>query len=290
MLTGRSLTGGSTRRARGIIGAVALGGLLVPALAGSASAAAGTADPTGTLLPLQADPGQRAPTPNWAVTPSLAGSNPPVFYYNWSGYAATAKAPFTVVQSTYKQPAVTCPVAAAYTVFWVGFDGFTNGTVEQDGTLAYCNGKTPEYKSWWEMFPTNNINPVFTVAPGDTIKAVVTFQGGTYTMTVQDTTNGRHFTEKRTCAKGLTCSRDSAEWIVERPGYGGHNYAPLADWGTMNVPGDKAATGTAAPQPVKAFTNTPINMINLADSYYLAEVGALNAAGLSFPDTWENTQ
>jgi hypothetical protein len=272
-----------------IRGAMAIGALVAPVLAQSPAAAAGRSVSSAPIPSVQVDPGQRAPTPK-SPSAAVIGSNSPVYYYNWSGYAAQAKKPFTLVQTTYTQPAVKCPVANAYVVFWVGFDGFTNGTVEQDGTGAYCNGTTPEYFAWWEMFPTYSIQKTtMPISPGNKITALVTFGGGFYTMTVTDVTSGKHFTETKKCATGLTCARDSAEWIVERPGYGGHDYVPLADWGTMKVPGDEAATGGAS-QPVKAFSNTPIDMINLTDTYYLAKVGTLNAAGLSFPDTWDKAQ
>ena len=278
----------STRVVRVIIGTVAMGTLLVPAFSESA-AAAGRSAPVAPIPAFQVDPGHQAPTPNFRQPLATTGSSATDYFYNWSGYAAQAGSPFTDVTTTYTQPAVTCPVANAFTVFWVGFDGFTNDTVEQDGTLAYCNGTTPEYQSWWEMYPTNDINPVFTVTPGDKITATVTYKKGVYVMTVKDKTNGQHFREKQTCAADLTCSRDSAEWIVERPGYGGFNYAPLADWGTVNVPGDKASDG-GRKEPISSFSSTAIDMVNLADSYYLAQVGGLNTAGNSFPDTWDNSQ
>ncbi len=278
----------SALRARLLLSAIVVGTLAAPALVGLSSAGAVRSTAPDPLPALRSDPGQPAPTPSWVQTPALPGSKT-AYYYNWSGYAAQAKAPFTLVHSTYVQPTVTCPVKKAYTVFWVGFDGFTNSTVEQDGTLAYCSGTTPEYEAWWEMYPTNDITavPSVAVAPGDKINATVTFQGGVYTMTVKDMTSGTHFTRTAKCAKGLTCPRDSAEWIVERPGYGGENYAPLADWGTMNLPGDQAATGGGAGRPVSAFTNTPIDMVNLADTYLLAAVTALDTAGSTFTDTWQ---
>ncbi len=272
-----------------IRGAMAVGALVVPVLAQSPASAAGRAVSSVPMQTIQADPGLRAPTPRWPSA-AVTGSNSPVYYYNWSGYAAQATKPFTLVQTTYTQPSVTCPVAKAFTVFWVGFDGFTDGTVEQDGTAAYCNGTTPEYFAWWEMFPTYSIEKsTMPISPGNKITALVTFRGGAYAMTVTDVTSGQHFTEKKKRATGLSCSRDSAEWIVERPGYGGEDYAPLADWRTMNVAGDEAATGGVS-QPVKAFSNTPIDMVNLADTYSLAKVGTLNPAGISFPDTWDKSQ
>src|SRR5581483_355717 len=89
-----------------------------------------------------------------------SGSNSPVYYYNWSGYAATTSQPFVAVQSIYTQPNVTCTTPGAWTLFWVGFDGYLNNNVEQAGTAAQCSSGTnpqPTYYAWWEMYPTNTI-------------------------------------------------------------------------------------------------------------------------------------
>jgi hypothetical protein len=262
-----------------------------------------TAPATAVTSPSVAGPGEPAlvPGPSGPRIGSSAGGSDAVLYYNWSGYAATSSEPFLAVQSTYVQPVVTCPVAGAYTVFWVGFDGFQNGTVEQAGTAAYCptaKGE-PSYYAWWEMYPTNYITSMpLTIRPGDTIHAKVTYNSSTasYTMTVTDSTTKQHYAEVAHCAQNLTCARASAEWIVERPTVG-NNYTPLADWGTMRLKGDKAANRTAIVngkqstkpvyQPVSGFVNNAIDMID--ESYtgrYLATVGNLNGTGTVFADTW----
>jgi hypothetical protein len=56
-------------------------------------------------------------------------------YYNWSGYAATSSQPFLEVTSTYIQPVVSCPEPGAWTVFWVGFDGFSNNTIRYGSSM-----------------------------------------------------------------------------------------------------------------------------------------------------------
>ena len=44
--------------------------------------------------------------------------------------------------------------------FWVGIDGYSSDSVEQDGTLIECyRGSTYQY-TWWEMYPTNDIQVV----------------------------------------------------------------------------------------------------------------------------------
>jgi hypothetical protein len=177
-------------------------------------------------------------------------------------------------------------VSGAYTVFWVGFDGWYNGTVEQAGTAALCNGSAPEYFAWWEMYPTNSIQYWFPISAGDQIVASVRYANAKYVMTVKDKSTEVHKTLKVTCASDMTCSRNSAEWIVERPGYGGTNYAPLANWGTTSLAADKAAS-SGTPLPISSFPNSGINMISLDGTHELATVGGLGKGGISFLDTWD---
>ena len=261
------------------------------------------------MPPISAGPGHRAnvSTPRGQIkknTSNASGSTSATAFYNWSGYAATGSTPYLAVQSTYKQPTVSCPVPGAWTVFWVGFDGYNNGTVEQAGTAAQCStGSTPTvtYYAWWEMYPTNTIQVMpLTIKPGDTIQATVTYSASTknYTMTVLDKTSAKSYNKVAACASGLTCARQSAEWIVERPSLNGA-YTPLANWSTMSLTNNQAATamgtfnGVSAPnyQPVSAFTNTPINMVNYPyTGVTLATVNSLNQTGNRFGDSWKAAQ
>jgi hypothetical protein len=267
---------------RCLVGVLVVIGML--ALACGASAAP-------TLPPLaQIGPNQPASVPPSRLISQLApGATAATTSYNWSGYVAgNGSELFKSVSSTYVQPKVTCPVSGAYTVFWVGLDGWFDGTVEQDGTLAYCNGTTPEYFAWWEMYPTNDIQSSIPISPGDTIQASVKYTGGRYTLAVKDKTARSHFTTHQTCASGLTCERTSADWIIERPGIG-NGYAPLADWGTTSLASDKAASNGRA-LAISAFPSFGVNMVSETHERALATVGALNTAGNSFPDTWVATK
>jgi Peptidase A4 family. len=86
---------------------------------------------------------------------------------------------------------VTCPRHGTQdAVFWVGIDGFTSGTVEQDGTLAECNHGAAFYFTWWEMFPANSIQVAgSSVSPGDAISSSVVRSGTSYTLKVTDSTH-----------------------------------------------------------------------------------------------------
>src|ERR1700730_12786802 len=114
-----------------LMGAVGLPG----GVAGSASTAT-----TAQIPPLYVGPNLPAPPPVGRQAPLPAGPGALTSSFNWSGYVATSSTAFKSVRSTFVQPAVTCPVSGAFTVFWVGLDGWTTGTVEQDGTAALCNG------------------------------------------------------------------------------------------------------------------------------------------------------
>jgi hypothetical protein len=269
-----------------------------------------------TVQSIAAVPGRRIPESqnpalharlNKALTnTNVNASNSVEGYYNWSGYAATGTSSFNEAQSTFIQPTVTCPVAGAWTLFWVGFDGFNNNTVEQAGTAAQCstgNKSQPIYYAWWEMYPTNTIQMMpITIKPGNTIQATVSYtaSNANYSLNVTDLSNRQQYTTLTRCAANLTCARQSAEWIVERPTLNG-SYTPLADWGTMNLTNNKASNTTTTNrrnrvvsnvlQPITAFSNTPISMVNYPfTGETLASVGNLNRSGTLFADNWQAAQ
>src|SRR5579859_3214643 len=135
---------------------------------------------------------------------ALAGGGTTFMSRNWDGYTSYAKSAgqteFNSVHGTWVQPAVTCTRPNAWTVLWVGLDGWFDDTVEQGGSSAQCVNGVPQYTTWWEMFPTNAIQTVFTVRPGDTIDATVTFSTTTqvFTIAVRDVTTGQSFTRTPT--------------------------------------------------------------------------------------------
>jgi hypothetical protein len=257
-----------------------------------------------TASSIAAGPGARVPTSmNRLPSTQLSTlSNSPTAFYNWSGYAATATKPFNKVQTTFIQPRVTCTTPGAWTLFWVGFDGFQNGTVEQVGTAAQCPTAgvlTPTYYIWWEMYPTMSIAPDYSVPinPGDSIRASVfySYKNANYVMTVTNLTTSKTMTHIAACGSGLVCARNSAEWIVERPATNGV-YTPLAKWGTGTMKLSQAqasvsTTYTVSMKPVSAYSNTPINMVDYPyTGKVLATIGALNSTGNQFTDTWKAAQ
>jgi hypothetical protein len=182
-----------------------------------------------------------APTTKGTLRPAIhlahkAGLSPqgiPIQYSgNWSGYVATPKKggakSFRYVAASYEVPSVNCSVTNyAFSYHWVGLDGWTDGTVEQDGIGSFCVSGSPTYFAWYEMYPAG-VTEEFAVNPGDAITSSVTFNGGTsYTMQLTDQTTGQNFNVATTCTS--TCPNSSAEVITE--GYTSSPYNGTADFG-----------------------------------------------------------
>ena len=105
---------------------------------------------------------------------------------NWSGYVAYSSAGaagFNNVSATWIQKAVTCPKSDAWTLFWVGFDGWpsnepsADSSVEQGGTSARCVKGVAHYNAFYEMWPTHAVVSMFSIKPGDDIAANVDYAG-----------------------------------------------------------------------------------------------------------------
>jgi hypothetical protein len=173
---------------------------------------------------------------------------------------------------------------------WVGLDGASNSTVEQDGIAAQCFQNRAYYYSWYEMYPSGTEAVGTTVRPGDHIAASVSRSGTTYALKVTDsTTVGNSFTSWASCAS-TTCRDQSAEWIVERPAYVSTGIVPLAQFTPVTV----AAARASAAGGVSANITTvgPTYQITAADStrsYALDRTSALNATHNSFSTTWLNS-
>jgi hypothetical protein len=209
--------------------------------------------------------------------------------FNWSGYAdsATTDGAFTKVSGTWNTPKVTCTAEDTITSEWVGIDGFTSSTVEQDGTLDWCFEGTATYFTWYEMYPAGTIEVGTSLAPGDSITATVSRNGTNYTLSLTDAAHpANSFSKTATCA-AATCLDTSAEWIAERPAFS-IGIAPLADYITWKVTG---ATETASGKTgtISSFSpNDVLTMVDATDSYNLSTSSDLTT-GNSFITTWHNS-
>jgi hypothetical protein len=203
---------------------------------------------------------------------------------NWAGYADLSNT-YSTVTGKWTEPTVTCTSTTALAAFWVGIDGFSSGSVEQDGTLAECSGGSLFSFSWWEMYPTNAIQVVgSTVKAGDSITSSVVRSGSTYTLKVTDSTHtANSFTKTETCS---SCANSSAEWIAEAPS-GSAGIYPLPKFTTWTVSGATVKGGSTT-GVISTFPNDKINMVN-SSNQTKATTGPLNAAGNGFSVTWNRS-
>ena len=196
---------------------------------------------------------------------------------NWSGYA-TANGTYKSVSATWKEPTGTCSGSAKYSSFWVGLDGSNSGTVEQTGSEVDCSGSTPEYYSWYEMYPAYPVNFSNPVSPGDQFHGSVTYNGGSsYTLVLKDTTKGWSHTINASLSGA---ANSSAEVIAEAPcctASGG--ILPLAHFSPVTFSSatvDGATIGSLSPTQIIMVDNSGRDK----DS-----VSALSG-GSSFKVTW----
>src|SRR5580693_1374458 len=197
---------------------------------------------------------------------------------NWSGYAATgADGAFSSVSSSWTEPTATCSGRSdEYAAFWVGLDGFSSKSVEQTGTDSDCDGRTPDYYGWYEMYPADPVNFSNPVSPGDSFTASVTFSGTeTYTLVLKDVTKGWTQTITKN-QSGL--DRSSAEVITEAPS-SESGVLPLADFGTVSYSAS-AANGTSL------GAQSPTEIIMIDSSGNDKDSTSSISSGGAFSNTW----
>ena len=148
-------------------------------------------------------------------------------------------------------PSVSCASQTSLAAFWVGIDGYTSSSVEQDGTPAECYRRTAYY-TWWEMYPANSIQVVGSaLCPGDAITASVVRSNTSYTLAVTDSSHpANSFTTRQTCS---SCANSSAEWIAEAPS-GSNGVYPLSNFGTSTETSATVNT-TSASGVISNFTD-----------------------------------
>jgi hypothetical protein len=210
--------------------------------------------------------------------------------YNWAGYAeSSGVGTVTQVTGSWTQPSVTCGKGTALAAFWVGIDGLTSDTVEQDGTLAQCSSHTATYYAWWETYPANSVQEFGTIHAGDQFTASVTYDSSTleFTMTIKDTTSGKSWTEVST---NEGAEENSAECITERPA-GADNasglYA-LAKFGTVSF-GSCGATVSGTTGGIGSFSSVyKLTMVNYSSGTRdLAKPSSLTDNS-AFTVTWKH--
>jgi hypothetical protein len=205
---------------------------------------------------------------------------------NWSGWANTGT-DFTQVSATWTEPTPNCAKSSSGSLaaFWVGIDGFSSDSVEQDGTLIECEGSTAVAFSWWEMFPTNDVQVVGeSVASGDKISASVVRSGDSYALKVTDSTHtANSFSTTQTCSD---CANSSAEFIAEAP-TSGSSIVGLTDFGTWKSSNSKVADSSKS-GVISSFTTDQITMVSSSGTVE-SKPSDLDPTGNQFHCTWESS-
>jgi hypothetical protein len=228
--------------------------------------------------------GQHDTNQRTGVTSDVAGLSQ-VQSTNWSGYADTGSS-FSKVTASWTEPsASSCGFTTSLAAFWVGIDGYSSDSVEQDGTLIECYFGTVYQFTWWEMYPTNDIQTVGeTLAAGDSISASVVRSGDSYTLAVTDSTHtANSFSTTQTCSN---CANSSAEWIAEAPS-GEDGVYPLTDFGSWTASNATVTEGSSS-GVISSFTDDEITMVDSSGNVK-AQPGALNTSGNAFSVSWERS-
>jgi Peptidase A4 family len=214
---------------------------------------------------------------------AIKGSTP-TSSSNWAGYADVDET-FSSVGGSWTEPSTSCTSTLSLAAFWVGIDGYSSDSVEQDGTLVECYDSTAYQFSWWEMYPTNDIQVVGeSVAAGDHITGTVVRSGTSYRLTVTDSTHtANSFTTTQNCS---SCANSSAEWIAEAPCCSGSNVYPLSDFHTWSLSGATVSTTTSS-GVISTYPNYEITMVGTSGDTKAAP-SPLNSSGNGFTVTWEH--
>ncbi len=228
-------------------------------------------------------------------TATLTVTAAPVQSSNWSGFADTG-ATFTTVSANWTVPTVTCSSRTnAYSAQWVGIDGYTSSTVEQDGTEADCLGGAASYDAWYEMYGDSAVNSGYEVelspstnpvSPGDPMSASVSVTGHEWTLAIADLSSSHGWTYSTPEITFSGAAQSSAEWILERPEIcsSSCSLTPLADFGQASF-SNASVTATGPGGTISSHSDVAIEMVN--GRTLLALPGALDPLGDSFTDTWE---
>ncbi|MFJ2189071.1 G1 family glutamic endopeptidase [Kitasatospora sp. NPDC087861] len=173
---------------------------------------------TATAVLLAVSGAALAAGPADAATPAAARASAHHYGHSydggvWGGYVAQGSG-FRSVSGSWTMPQVQCNTANDLFAPWVGIDGYGSQTVEQTGVQVDCSSGSPVYSGWYEMYPAPPQYFNDPVDAGDSFTAgVVANGGGSYTLTLTDTTKG--WTE--TTRQRLNAQNVSAEAVIESP-------------------------------------------------------------------------
>lgn len=219
--------------------------------------------------------------------------------YNWSGYVIpSGMGSVTDVNGSWTVPAVSCPSPSdSYSAFWVGIDGWGDGTVEQTGTDSDCQGGAPAYYAWYEFYPADaTLIGGITVGAGDVISASVSCQaeGLQCTVSIADLTSGQSFSYSQAFGPSSGPRMSSADWIAEAPSLPSGGVLPLADFGKVHFGQDStgvapsdSATVNGVSGPIASFGDSVVEVAMVdPDGSAQAQPSGLSRDGTSFSVAW----
>jgi hypothetical protein len=217
--------------------------------------------------------------------------------YNWSGMAlSNSQTSLTAASFYYLAANYFVPVAAQaygactggwdYSASWIGIDGYGSNDVLAAGTEsdAYCSGstKSARYTAWYEWYPSKEVKiGGFPVGPGDDMFVEVWNTSATvgHAYLVNYNTN-QVVNLTFNAPSGTMLIGNSAEWVVERPAFGGSlttltNYIQAfffglyaSDFnGNLSYPGFPYTGVTARPMYMVDNSNNEISTPELLDAY-----------------------
>ena len=203
----------------------------------------------------------------------------------WSGYAATAAAPYTSASATFQIPRVSYS-GSGYSyedsALWVGIGGYGDSTLIQLGTeqLVTSSGAA-SYYVWYELYPAATVYLGHTVNPGDIISASLQCTAAcspssaqTWQLTMTNQTAGWTWTQ----SVQYQSSMASAEWITEAP-WDSSGELPLDDF--VQATFDPVSANGANPNLTLAA-----NGIQMADPYGETSNPSAPLGGNVFSTCW----
>ncbi|HEX3794535.1 MAG TPA: G1 family glutamic endopeptidase [Acidimicrobiales bacterium] len=222
---------------------------------------------------------------------------------NWSGYADSGDT-FTSVSAQWIEPAVTCHAggggllglgsSATYAAFWVGLDGYSSTSVEQDGADSDCLASgAPNYYAWYEMYPASPVDlsqTTYPVTPGDHMAAAVKSNtaGTSFTLALVDTSTQHAGWMFSTTVSSSGLPRSSAEWVAEAPTSCSLLIfcatVGLSNFGSVAFSNAQATDVAGKTGSISSFTDTPLQMAS--NGSVEATPSPLTAGGTAFTDTW----
>ena len=207
---------------------------------------------------------------------------------------------FSAVNSNWTVPTISCTAATSYSAHWIGIDGATSSTVEQDGTEANCSGGAPSYDAWYEMYGDNAVNngyevelapSSYPVYPGDAMTASVSVANNVWTLAVSDAGSAAnaHNWQFSTAINYSGAAQTSAEWVVERPEICyiifDCSLTTLANFGSVTFT-NSTATENSSTGPISAAASyAAIEMMD--GSTPVAVPSSLDPTGTIFTDTYQ---